>query len=423
MSQKLHSLLCDLFNGDEADLRLFLKYGIDGKVIEQALPGNGAPLKVLVDSAVSQLVRRGLVPDTLKRLRLDFPNRKPAIDHVAESLTSEDAPRDRHLALSRAKGISPSNYKLTIPLFMGIVLLTVLISDAVQIPQSTIAATQPRGESLEGATSENPKKQDATKKSSPLALPMPRGRCPDGMVFIRGTEGHEFYRNRQQMDIDNFCMDETEVTVAEFRDSAEPESLYKSKSQRQDNIGARYDQWCNTRHTDRDAHPVNCVDLKQATAHCESRGKRLPTVWEWEWAAQGRDDARSFPWGPEEPTSRRLNACGKECLLEAERLGSNNWGSMYAEDDGYSTTAPVGSKPEGDSRDGLKDMAGNVMEWTYSHDPQDNEILLHGGGWACKSRSHAMVSDCGAMHLDLASQTEGRSAEVGFRCARSLHGS
>lgn len=41
---------------------------------------------------------------------------------------------------------------------------------------------------------------------------------------------------------------------------------------------------------------------------------------------------------------------------------------MHQEDDGYATTAPVGSFPKGRSRYGLDDVIGNVMKWVEDWD-------------------------------------------------------
>jgi formylglycine-generating enzyme required for sulfatase activity len=68
-------------------------------------------------------------------------------------------------------------------------------------------------------------------------------------------------------------------------------------------------------------------------------GIRLPTEWEWLWAAQG-GEGREYPWG-------------------------NEWDCAKANTDesGLSRTTAVGMYPAGEARCGALDMSGNVEEW------------------------------------------------------------
>ncbi|MBS2023534.1 MAG: SUMF1/EgtB/PvdO family nonheme iron enzyme [Deltaproteobacteria bacterium] len=73
-------------------------------------------------------------------------------------------------------------------------------------------------------------------------------------------------------------------------------------------------------------------------------------------------------------------------------------------------TAPVGSHPQGDSKWGLHDLAGNVWEWTStSTDEVHHEI--RGGGW--NSDDPTWLRGDYSVGLD----SREWIANLGFRCA------
>lgn len=182
-----------------------------------------------------------------------------------------------------------------------------------------------------------------------------------------------------------------------------------------------FSPFCNANIRGRGRHPVNCVDWTQAQAFCNWAGKRLPTEAEWEYAARGTT-GRKYLWGPQEPNSSLLNACGTECEEMAKKKGLT-WKAMYEGDDGWETTAPVGTFKRDKSTFGVLDLGGNVTEWvsnlytecykksgcpTYS-----SERVVRGGAW-----------DSGTPHFARAAYRSkrapaDRSSEVGFRCART----
>lgn len=169
---------------------------------------------------------------------------------------------------------------------------------------------------------------------------------------------------------------------------------------------------CNWGEGGRGTHPINCVDFDHAAAYCAFEEARLPTEREWIWAARGGEEARAFPWGDAAPDPARLNACDSQCVAWGQAHDERRKPLVDASDD-HATTAPVGSKPGGRSRDGIDDLAGNVAEWTSTYfDEEEDFLFVVGGGW----RSGA-AEDFTPEGGDMATSGH-RSGAVGIRCAR-----
>jgi formylglycine-generating enzyme required for sulfatase activity len=132
--------------------------------------------------------------------------------------------------------------------------------------------------------------------------------------------------------------------------------------------------------------PVSVVTWYEARDYCAWAGCTLPTEEQWEVAARSAE-GRIFPWGREEPDECRAN-----------------FNSMV----GWMT--PVGMFPDGDTPEGVADMAGNVWEWTRS-DFDEEAKCVRGASF-----------DLLAIFLRAASRArfapDGRSPGVGFRCVR-----
>jgi formylglycine-generating enzyme required for sulfatase activity len=207
-----------------------------------------------------------------------------------------------------------------------------------------------------------------------------------------------------------FCMDLTEVTVSAYTGCVSANACAEPSPYMTDEAN-RLNRACNWKRPGAGLHPVNCVDWGQATSYCAWAGKRLPTEEEWEWAARGASQARTYPWGNDAPSADRLNACGTECVTLVKSNFGQDWTALYQADDGWPTTAPVGSFPRGATPQGLQDMGGNVREWTSSNFDATARVV-RGGSW---NDDVASIFRAALRGRDTPSY---RYGGLGFRCAR-----
>lgn len=207
-------------------------------------------------------------------------------------------------------------------------------------------------------------------------------------------------QSRGRIYLDDFYLDRLEVTVAQYRACVDAGRCTPPEP----TTGPGYSpcppallNWGR----DRDDHPVNCVTPQQAETYCRSRGKHLPTEYEWQKAARGTVDRRRYPWGDRAPD------CRLAILARSERRADEGCGRR--------STWTVGSRPAGASPYGVLDLVGNVAELVYAEvdfvnvdGDLEEYMFIHtvGGGFLTVAAS-ATISD--GAHSPL--------AETGFRCA------
>jgi formylglycine-generating enzyme required for sulfatase activity len=197
------------------------------------------------------------------------------------------------------------------------------------------------------------------------------------------------------MHIKPFYMDKYPVTNAAFK-----KFMLASHYHPQDDLNFLRDWKDGTFPTGWDDKPVTWVSLEDARAYAKWADKRLPREWEWQYAAQGGDTDRIYPWG-------------------------NDWnaGNVPVPDKGRLLTQPdnVDAHPGGASPFGVMDLVGNVWQWTDEYtDEHTRGGILRGGNYYQPQGSvwyfpEAYRNDQHGKLLLMAPSYD-RSGTLGFRC-------
>ena len=114
--------------------------------------------------------------------------------------------------------------------------------------------------------------------------------------------------------------------------------------------GSGYQTWTSAAGAN-ERRPQNCLTWYDLHAFCIWDGGFLPSEAEWEYAAAGGAEERTYPWGATVP--------GTNATLSVYGCYWNGTGSCT----GVTNIATVGSVTAGNGKWDQSDLAGNVFEW------------------------------------------------------------
>jgi formylglycine-generating enzyme required for sulfatase activity len=224
------------------------------------------------------------------------------------------------------------------------------------------------------------------------------------MVFIEGgcyemgcvkadPDCDEWEKPSHRVCMSDFYLGKTEVTVGEFKKFVD-ETDYVTEAEQGGGclvwvgdgwVKQSKASWKNPGYTQVEDQPVVCMSWNDAKAFIDwlsqKMGKtyRLPYEAEWEFAAKSRGKDIIYPWG-------NSQAICNDAVMKDGGLGC-----------GINSPWRVCSKSNGNTEQGLCDMAGNISEWCgdwygetyYELSPEENPKgpisgswrVLRGGSW------------------------------------------
>jgi formylglycine-generating enzyme required for sulfatase activity len=235
-----------------------------------------------------------------------------------------------------------------------------------------------------------------------------------GGEFQMGTDdryGHDDEHPQHLVTVPSFEINRTEVTAYQYRPCFEAGACSEPVPHKPGTTGL-----CNWGRSRAPNHPINCLDWDMARTFCVWAGGRLPTEAEWEYAARGEGQIFNYPWS-------NTPATCEYSVMSSVELGFGC---------GKGESWPVCAKPEGNTLQGLCDMAGNVDEWIQDHyhdsyegAPSDGSAWEDPGeDWEAKRVLRGSFYGGIASDLRVAARAFkpqfAMGGGIGFRCVRSI---
>lgn len=206
-----------------------------------------------------------------------------------------------------------------------------------------------------------------------------RGAVPDGSVCIPGgafllgvsSPANDPYAEAalpvRIVRLSPFALDVDELTIGQARDLIQRGLLQEPDILKDGRSDCRYP---GDGVSGRDSEPLNCVGWETAERLCNLLGKRLPTESEWEYAAGNLGEKTIYPWGNDP------DVCGHSVVARSIESGE---GLCII---GTRVQRPIsGGNPKDVTALGVRNMGGNVAEWT-----SDLSASLSGGCWSGDAR-------------------------------------
>jgi formylglycine-generating enzyme required for sulfatase activity len=274
----------------------------------------------------------------------------------------------------------------------------------------------------------------------------------DGGSFLMGSESAESFPDDgegpvREVRLDPFYIDTYPVTNERFEEFVRATS-YRTEAERfgwsfvfrshvapelvEDTVRA-VPWWCKVNGADwrhpegpgsgvdtRAGHPVLHVAWTDAAEYARWAGKRLPTEAEWEYAARGGLEQKTYPWGDElTPEGRHL------CNIWQGEFPNEDTG-----EDGYRGVAPADAFPP--NAYGLYTITGNAWEWCADwFDPEYHQCttrvnpvgmrngaakVMKGGSFLC----HKSYCNRYRVAARTSNTPDSSTQNISFRCVRDV---